>query len=189
MVALLATLAECRQTSVDSAIHITPSWSPVDVHWSHAGTLLRSPRSHVLSQFSHCHAAHHSSWARAAADVPLYLAEGILRVTEYTCGDSCDLGNPQWKAALEQRLAAGLKPPADEQPQREGGAEAGVGAATATAMAAGASWVRVISLENTQAHALTCSKARGSVGQHFKASDGAPGRHVGLLERGLVGAR
>jgi hypothetical protein len=28
--------------------------------------------------------------------------------------------------------------------------------------------VRVISLENTQSHALTCSKAKGSLGHHFK---------------------
>jgi hypothetical protein len=26
--------------------------------------------------------AHHTTWARVAADVPLYLAEGLLRLTE-----------------------------------------------------------------------------------------------------------
>ena len=32
------------------------------------GTLLRSPRAHVLSQFSHCHVAHHGTWRRAASE-------------------------------------------------------------------------------------------------------------------------
>ena len=49
------------------------------------GTLLRSPRAHALSLFSHGHVAHHTTWGRVAADVPLYLAEGILRLTEHSC--------------------------------------------------------------------------------------------------------
>jgi len=111
------------------------------------GTLLRSPRAHVLSQFSHCHAAHHGSWARAAADVPLFLAEAVLQGTEYACGSSCTGNNPNWKEALYERLLE----------------------ANSTAEAARA--VRVISLHNTQAHALTCSKKKGSLGHHFRVLD------------------
>ena len=113
------------------------------------GTLLRSPRAHAMSQFSHCHAAHHGSWRRAAADVPLTLAEGILRATELACGDTCALGPADWQLALRERLAASAASDGASPP------------------------VRVISLENTQSHALTCSKSRGSVGHHFKVVDGA----------------
>ena len=111
------------------------------------GTLLRSPRAHVLSQFSHCHAAHHGSWARATADVPLFFAEAVLQGTEYACGSSCTGNNPNWKEALYERLME----------------------ANSTAEAARA--VRVISLHNTQAHALTCSKKKGSLGHHFRVLD------------------
>jgi hypothetical protein len=74
------------------------------------GTMLRSPRAHVLSQFSHCHAAHHTTWARMASDYPLYLAELILKGTEYACGDTCAMGNSDWQGALEERLAVGSRP-------------------------------------------------------------------------------
>jgi hypothetical protein len=58
----------------------------------------------VLSQFSHCHTAHHSSWGRVASDVTLYLAEGLLRITESACGSSCSSsGNPDWKSAMRAR--------------------------------------------------------------------------------------
>jgi hypothetical protein len=112
------------------------------------GTLLRSPRAHVLSQFSHCHAAHHGSWARAAADVPLFLAEAVLQGTELACGSRCTGPNPDWEGALWERLTV------DANLTQEAARE-----------------VRVISLHNTQAHALTCSKAKGSLGHHFRVLD------------------
>ena len=105
------------------------------------GTLLRSPRAHVLSQFSHCHIAHHGTWGRALADVPLFFAESLLQGTEYSCGSYSSGPDPDWKGALETKLAS---------------------AKTATED------VRVISMHNTQAHALTCSKSRGSLGHHFR---------------------
>ncbi|CAK0795980.1 unnamed protein product, partial [Prorocentrum cordatum] len=115
-------------------------------------------RAHVLSQFSHCHDAHHGSWARAASDVPLYLAELVLRGAERACGDSCAQGSSDWKGALEELMATG------------------------TGLGRPAGKVRVISLENTQAHALTCSKARGSFGHHFKVLDGGDSLHPPLDE-------
>ena len=121
------------------------------------GTLLRSPRAHVLSQFSHCHVAHHSTWARLFSDVPLYFAELLLRGTEAACGDTCAMGSSDWRQALEERLQAGMVPTESNE---------GI--------------VRVISLENTQSHALTCSKSRGSLGHHFKILDGADSLHPDL---------
>lgn len=114
------------------------------------GTLLRSPRAHVLSQFSHCHVAHHSTWARTLSDVPLYFAEGILRATEVACESSCaSSANPDWKEAMVERFAASEHLRSQSQS------------------------VRVIDVHNTQAHALTCSKSHGSFGQHFRfLSDG-----------------
>ena len=53
------------------------------------GTLLRSPRAHALSLFSHGHVAHFTTWRRMASDFTLYLAEGLLRLTEYSCGSYC----------------------------------------------------------------------------------------------------
>lgn len=53
------------------------------------GTLLRSPRAHALSLFSHGHIAHHSSWSRMIADISLYLAEGVLRYVTPWCASSC----------------------------------------------------------------------------------------------------
>ena len=91
------------------------------------GTLLRSPRSHVLSQFSHCHIAHHGTWGRALLDVPLFFAESILRGTEFACGSYCTgitAADADWKPALAKKLASAAS--ASEQ-------------------------VRVISLHNTQA--------------------------------------
>eukprot|EP00931_Biecheleriopsis_adriatica_P115510 TRINITY_DN91299_c0_g1_i1.p1 TRINITY_DN91299_c0_g1~~TRINITY_DN91299_c0_g1_i1.p1 ORF type:complete len:392 (+),score=51.33 TRINITY_DN91299_c0_g1_i1:37-1176(+) len=120
------------------------------------GTLLRSPRAHVLSLFSHCHNAHHNTWARVASDIPLYFAEMLLRGTENACGDTCATGNPDWRGALEERLSAAMDP-----------AEA-------------AKNVRVIPLANTQSHALTCSKSRGSLGHHFKVLDGGDSLHPDL---------
>jgi hypothetical protein len=69
------------------------------------GTMLRSPRAHVLSLFSHCHNAHRSSWRRILGDIPLYAAEGILRLTEEACMSSCDAeGDNDWFRALQKRL-------------------------------------------------------------------------------------
>ena len=53
------------------------------------------------------------------------------------------MGSLDWRQALEERLQAGMVPTESNE---------GI--------------VRVISLENTQSHALTCSKSRGSLGQH-----------------------
>ena len=53
------------------------------------GTILRSPRAHVLSLLSHCHAAHHNTWQRLLEDVPQYGAEVLLRVTEFACNSYC----------------------------------------------------------------------------------------------------
>ena len=122
------------------------------------GTLLRSPRAHVLSQFSHCHVAHHGTWRRAASDVTLFLAESILRATEHACGSGCTPPDADWHAALEAQLAAPGGAEEEEESADGGGAPDGGS-------------VRVISLANTQAHALTCSKARGSFGHHFRRLD------------------
>ena len=121
------------------------------------GTLIRSPRAHMLSLFSHCHTAHTSNtWSRLADDVPQYLAEVILRSTEWTCGSYC--GNSfaqEWGLALREGLRKG-----DNQT------------------------LRVLPLQNTQAHAMTCStkpsgddsvggrpSLRRSLGQHFRLLD------------------
>ena len=56
------------------------------------GTLLRSPRAHALSLFSHCHTAHtQNTYGRMLHDVPQYLAEVILRSTESACGTFCGI--------------------------------------------------------------------------------------------------
>ena len=113
------------------------------------GTLIRSPRSHTLSLFSHGHNAHHTTWKRIAADVTLYLAEGALRATEQVCGHSGTNGVADWKVALQDNLESSLAswpPRADE-----------------------AEGVQVISLRNTQSHVLTCGKkTSGGLGQHFR---------------------
>ena len=107
------------------------------------GTLLRSPRAHALSLFSHGHVAHHTSMRRAASDVPLWLAERILRATEVACGSNNFGTSADWKAALRESL------------QEDAAEEARP--------------LRVLPIDNTQAHALTCSKARkGSLGHHFR---------------------
>ena len=98
------------------------------------GTLLRSPRAHALSLFSHGHVAHHTSMRRAASDVPLWLAERILRATEVACGSNNFGTSADWKAALRESL------------QEDAAEEARP--------------LRVLPIDNTQAHALTCSKAR-----------------------------
>ncbi|KAL7545331.1 hypothetical protein ACHAWF_008682 [Thalassiosira exigua] len=115
------------------------------------GTLLRSPRAHTLSLFSHGHNAHHTTWKRAASDVTLYLAEKALIGAEHLCGHSGTGGDSDWKQALQHNLNASLSlwPPGSES--------------------SGNSSVQVISLRNTQSHSLTCSKqTKGSLGQHFR---------------------
>eukprot|EP00913_Durusdinium_trenchii_P029778 g27904.t1 len=103
------------------------------------GTVLRSPRAHALSIFSQCHVAHQNSWRRIVEDVPQYLAEGILRGTEYACGSYCTSFQPDWEADLKGMLA---KQDVD---------------------------VQVIPfLHNMQSHVLTCSNSAGSLGQHFR---------------------
>ncbi|KAL3906704.1 MAG: hypothetical protein SGPRY_010451 [Prymnesium sp.] len=119
------------------------------------GLLIRSPRAHVLSLFSHCHTAHTAnSWSRIADDLPQYLAELALRGVERACASYCGVSfNPDWGAALEEALRT-TSPERGGERKEEGE-------------------VRVLPLHNTQAHALTCSKARGSLGQHFRtAGDG-----------------
>mmetsp|Transcript_24329 Transcript_24329/g.36081 ORF Transcript_24329/g.36081 Transcript_24329/m.36081 type:complete len:852 (+) Transcript_24329:171-2726(+) len=131
------------------------------------GTLLRSPRAHVVSLFSHCHSAHHGSWSRALGDVSLYAAEGILRMTEQACGSCCDEeGDPDWQSALERRLVTPEVPPLDSEEENKG-------------------QVTVISLHNTQSHALTCSKSRGSFGQHFKRIDGSIDEYTPSIDEAL----
>jgi hypothetical protein len=121
------------------------------------GTLLRSPRAHVLSQFSHCHSAHHSSWKRIFGDIPLYAAEGILRLTEQACSSSCDVeGENDWFRALQTRLEIDERSFFPRHLNLDG---------TGTNQS---DRVLVISIHNTQSHALTCGKARGSFGHHFK---------------------
>ena len=116
------------------------------------GTLLRSPRAHVLSQFSHCHIAHHGTWKRALMDIPLYFAELILRGTEAACDDSCDGGNADWLQSLEQKLIAVEREHGNDETHENS--------------------VKVISVANTLSHALTCTKSRGSLGHHFRVLDG-----------------
>ncbi|CAB9501839.1 expressed unknown protein [Seminavis robusta] len=119
------------------------------------GTLLRSPRSHTLSLFTHGHNAHHTYLARIASDVPLYLAEGLLVYSETACGHSGTGGVKDWKQALEANLEASLS----SWPLRE----------QTSNVQTGPSGVQVISLRNTQSHALACSKtSRGSLGQHYR---------------------
>ena len=115
------------------------------------GTMLRSPRGHVLSLFAHGHSAHHTTWKRIAADKSLYLAETVLRGAEYTCGHSGTNGVKDWKVALEDNLKASLALwPLDAENEWDDG-------------------VQVISLRNTQSHALTCGKkSKGSLGKHFR---------------------
>ena len=56
------------------------------------GVLLRSPRAHLLSLFSHCHTAHtQNTWRRMGEDMPQYLAEVVLRSTEAACASYCGL--------------------------------------------------------------------------------------------------
>ncbi len=114
------------------------------------GVLLRSPRAHMLSLFSHCHTAHtQNTWGRALEDVPQYLAEIVLRATEWSCGTYCGVSfAPVWGEAIREALAG------DVAQQRT---------------------LRVLPLHNTQAHALTCSTQRGSLGQHFRVLDGGLG--------------
>ena len=138
------------------------------------GTLIRSPRSHVLSQFSHCHVAHHTTLTRALSDVSLYLAESILRGTEAACGDSCDGGNSNWLESLELKLKENDENDENGGEHHESGAN-----------------VKVISVQNTQAHALTCSKKNGSLGHHFRVLgdlDGERGEGVDSLVPDVVGA-
>jgi len=99
-----------------------------------------------------------------ASDLPLYFAELLLRGTEKACGDTCAMGNSDWKGALAERLTAAMDP----------AKPSGV--------------VRVISLENTQSHALTCSKSRGSLGHHFKVLDGGDSLHP-VLDAALASVR
>ncbi|KAL1504155.1 hypothetical protein AB1Y20_010564 [Prymnesium parvum] len=121
-----------------------------DVRVAHGfhGTLLRSPRAHALSLFSHCHTAHTANtWRRAADDLPQYAAELALRATEWACDSYCGSSfRADWSAALEEALAAD-----GGSPRR----------------------LAVLPLHNTQAHALTCSTRRGSLGQHFRLRGGA----------------
>ena len=111
------------------------------------GILIRSPRAHMLSLFSHCHTAHtKNTWRRMWDDVPQYLAEVVLRSTEYACGSYCGISfEPEWASALKQGLAG------DANQERT---------------------LRVLPLRDTQSHALTCSTRRGSLGQHFRVLDG-----------------
>ena len=129
------------------------------------GTLLRSPRSHVLSLFSHGHQAHHSTWKRMASDWSLYTVEGVLRGAEKLCGHSGTDGVSDWKVALEENLKTSLLvwPPNTNNTVDEG--------------------VQVISLRNTQSHSLTCGKSsQGSVGQHFRVLPSADALEPSLEE-------
>lgn len=117
------------------------------------GVLIRSPRSHMLSLFTHCHTAHtQNTWARIFHDFPQYLAEVVLRSTEWSCGTYCGISFlSDWAAALQDALRG------DKQQEKA---------------------LRVLPLHNTQAHALTCSTGAGrSLGQHFRVLDdtSAPG--------------
>lgn len=114
------------------------------------GTLLRSPRAHALSLFSHCHTAHtKNTFGRMLDDVPQYLAEVILRSTESACGTYCGISfDPDWHGALGEALKG------DKAQERV---------------------LRVLPMHDTQAHAFTCSTRRGSLGQHFRVLDGGVG--------------
>lgn len=74
------------------------------------GTLLRSPRSHALSLFSHGHVAHNPTLRRVASDVPLFFAELILRGTERVC-DSHNAGPSQINNPPLLVLLMGKPPP------------------------------------------------------------------------------
>lgn len=116
-------------------------------HGGFHGTLLRSPRAHALSIFTQCHTAHtQNTWGRIAEDVTQYLAEGILRGTEFACGSYCTNFNPDWGVDLRKWLVS------TEQEQ---------------------SPLRVVPLHNFQSHALTCSTSHGSLGQHFRVLEGS----------------
>lgn len=128
------------------------------------GTLLRSPRAHMLSLFSHCHTAHtQNTWGRALDDVPQYLAEVVLRSTEWTCGTYCGVSFlPEWHAAIRAALAG------DPAQHRT---------------------LRVLPLHNTQAHAMTCSTARGSLGQHIRVLDGGGDALAPSVDESLASVR
>ena len=112
-------------------------------HSGFRGTILRSPRAHVLSLLSHCHAAHHNTWQRILGDFPQYVAEGILRLTEAACDSHCS-----FEPDILEDLRSQLEYPS--RPNRTG-------------------QVQVIPyFLNWQAHALTCSSSQGSLGQHFR---------------------
>ena len=130
------------------------------------GTILRSPRSHTLSLFTHGHNAHHTTWARMASDKTLYMAEVILRGAEYMCGHSGTGGTADWNVALINNLEASLS-------------------SCPSSGNTNCSGVHVISLRNAQSHAMTCSKAdKGSLGQHFRVLT-PQGHPVDLLEPDL----
>lgn len=124
------------------------------------GVLIRSPRAHALSLFSHSHSAHHTTYGRILSDIPLYLAEGLLRMNEHACGSYCTGSSPEWKVALEEHLL-GKDPPAEVERKRP---------------------LRLLPLHNTQTHALTCGKSRGSMGQHYRVAG------IDLLEPHLEAA-
>ena len=127
------------------------------------GVLVRSPRAHLLSLFTHCHTAHVvGTYRRALADVPQYAAEAVLRSTEWSCGTYCGVSfEEDWQTALREGLRG------DPAQQRT---------------------LRVLPLHNTQAHALTCSTSRGSLGQHFRVLDGGAGDGGDSLEPSLEAA-
>ncbi|CAE7472831.1 GIP [Symbiodinium sp. CCMP2456] len=134
--ALCAANCECCATDV---LEATPK--------SHGpllkGTVLRSPRSHVLSLFSHCHMAHHNTWKRMWDDLPQYAAEGLLRATEAACDSHCT----HFKADPIEDLRSQLEH-VNSSKQAQ---------------------VQVIPfLRNMQTHVLTCRTSQGSLGQHFR---------------------
>lgn len=118
--------------------------SDVRVGGGFNGLLIRSPRAHLLSLFSHCHTAHtRNTWSRVAADLPQYAAEVVLRATEHACGSYCGTSfDGNWSAALAEALAA--------RPRAEA--------------------LSVLPLHNTQAHALSCSTAGGSLLRRIPAA-------------------
>ena len=74
----------------------------------------------------------------------LFAAESVLRMTEHACKSSCDVeGDANWLSALEKRLKTREITFSGEQIREAG-------------------QVLVISIYNTQSHALTCSKSKGS---------------------------
>jgi hypothetical protein len=140
------------------------------------GTMLRSPRAHVLSQFSHCHNAHHSSWRRILGDISLYAAEGILRLTEEACKSSCDAeGDNDWFRALQKRLDTDEREILPYYHNFDGlntGGDDGTYVSSSESSSNNTDdrndRVLVISIHNTQSHALTCGKSKGSFGHHFR---------------------